>query len=233
MQNLFKKSLLILLLLLPLGLNAVGLGFYVPVSFEEKTSASYSVELAPNYSADTHYKESAGFGFVLDTNVQKDKVFNYRLGIELIDRTLKDVNNTSCENDCSYGTRLNVIHTFGFGIVKSENVRLWIGPRINMAFNTQSGGNYYDRTEFEIGIAPVLGLNVSLAKEVSLSLDVDYRLSNIIGYSNDSGPYSQVSYSGTTEGATARLYIIFKINDGFDTYRREYAPSLSIEDDSL
>ena len=204
-----------LLLFLPLGLNAVGLGFYVPFSFEEESSASYSVELQPNHTLKTNYNESVGFGLVMDTNVQKDQLFNYRLGVEALKRKIKDINQTSCIDGCNYGTRVNSVHTFGFSIIRNEYIRVWTGPRINIALNTEGRDNDYERFELEVGIAPALGINVNLAEKVSLSFDIDYRLSNILGYSDDSGEYSKVSYSGTTQGATARLYIIFKINDGF------------------
>ena len=215
------KKILLTLLSLPLGLSAVGLGVYVPLSFAERSSVSVSSNFSstyePNYTLKTNYKESVGIGLVLDTNVQKDALFNYRLGLEAINREINNGNGSSCLNNCDYGRRYNIVNTFGFALVRNEDVRVWLGPRINIAWNTQSGDKDYFRTEFELGIAPVLGINVDLGKVVSLSFDLDYRISNITGASSNSGSssYSSFTYSGTTQGATARFYIIFKINDGF------------------
>ncbi len=232
-----KKIILTFLVLIPLSLNAGGLGIYVPMSFAENSSANYKSDYStysslyvPDYTSKTDYKESAGIGFVFDTNVQKDKLFNYRLGVEFLNRVVQDVNGTACTDNCDYGLRVNIVNTFGFGIVRNENIRVWVGPRINIAYNSDNGNA--SRTELELGIAPVIGINVNLGKVISLSFDLDYRIAAISGSTYfSSNSYSTGSYSGTTQGATARLYLIFKIGDGFNPAPEQFAPS--IEDDSL
>lgn len=229
------KTLLLALLLIPLALNAIGLGVYTPIGFAEKSSATYSSNYlstyVPDYTLDTNYKESFGVGFVFDTNVQKKRLFNYRLGIEVLERGARDRNDKPCQNGCETGTRVNAVHTFGFGIIRNENLRLWVGPRVNFAFTSNSGNDSYSTYEMEAGIAPAVGFNLVLNRRVSLSFDIDYRFADISGrtYQDESTNEGYLSgeYSGKLEGATARFYLIFKISDGFV----QVAPS--IEDDSL
>lgn len=223
---------ILLMLLLPLSLQAVGFGVYVPFNFEEKSSVNYeSTYYEKGYSQNRSYKPSAGFGLVFDTNIQKDKLFNYRLGLETLNRMVKDINNTSCTNNCNQSTRVNIVNTFGFGIVRSQNIRVWIGPRINVAYHIERGNNEYHRSELEFGVAPAMGINIDLDKTVSLGLDLDYRAAAITGSSGDSNYYSSINYNGSTQGATARFYLIFKLRDGFTPPPKKIAPS--IEDDSL
>ena len=226
-----KKFLL--MLLLPLSLQAVGFGVYVPLSFAEKSSedytSSYSSTYPDDYSTNTTYKESVGVGLVFDTNIHKNRLFNYRLGIELLPREIKDRNGTSCQKGCE-GTKLNFVHTFGFALIKNEKLRLWAGPRINLALTHYNGG-YEGGFNSEFGIAPVIGANYAVNKNISLSFDLDYRITQSSGNSGSYGNEYYDEYSGEREGATARFYLIFKLRDGFTPPPKKIAPS--IEDDSL
>ena len=225
----YLRKILLALLLLPLGLNAIGLGVYVPFSFAESSQTNYSTnyvsEYVPDYSISTNYKESAGIGFVFDTNVQQKRAFSYRLGIEIVDRKISDRNATSCIYGCS-GTKLNALHTFSIGIIKNENLRLWIGARLNIAITKYYGNHTYSSLQLEAGLAPVIGANFSINKSTSLSFDLDYRVAHTSGYWHRSDDiYGE--FGGDMQGATARFYILFKIHDLFNAI----APS--IEDDSL
>ena len=226
------RILLLALLLLPLSLNAVGIGVYIPLSFAEESSVNYtSTYYDKGYSQNRNYKPSTGFGLVFDTNIQKNRLFNYRLGVEALHRTVNDINNTQCTNNCNESTRVNIVNTFGFGIVRNEKIRVWVGPRINVAFHIGSGRNEYYRHELEFGVSPAMGANIDLGKAVSLSFDLDYRMAVITGSYGASNSSSSINYDGTTQGATARLYFIFKLKDGFNPPPKKIAPS--IEDYSL
>ncbi|MCJ7764684.1 MAG: hypothetical protein MUP09_01965 [Thiovulaceae bacterium] len=174
----FKKLLLSLLLAMPMAANAAGMGVYIPISTGDSGSytETYDNKLIPDRDIDIDYKASAGLGIAFDTNIGKDRLFNYRLGLEFMKQEVDKVDGTSCTNDCDFGTRVNIVNTFGFGVLRTQTVRLWVGPRINVAYNWDTGDNGYARVGYEFGVAPAVGINVNLGRVVSLAADLDYRV---------------------------------------------------------
>jgi len=192
------------LLAFPMMAQAAGMGVYIPYAFGDSSSLTTS-DTSEDVTVD--YKASSGFGVVFDSNIGKNSLYNYRLGLESVSMSRKDA-----DFDLS---RYNMIHTFGFGVLRKEMVRLWIGPRINIAYMTGSGDFGYSETAVEFGIAPAIGVNVNLGSVVSLGLDLDYRFSTVGGsFSNDFGVDD--SYAGSTTGMTARFLLMFRFGETFD-----------------
>ena len=225
-MNKMKKLALSLLLVLPMVVSAAGMGVYIPFSIGDSSSVTVSDDnsYSSDFDADIDYKSAAGIGFVFDSNIGKDKLFNYRVGIEY-QKTTRDTygddeGSGSCTQFCDM-TRLNLVQTFGFGVLRTPTVRLWVGPRINIAWNYQSTDydvGYYDNTyteaAFEFGIAPAVGVNVNLGRLVSLAFDVDYRFAAVVG-GYDNGEFDSGTYSGGTRGATARFSVLFRFGETF------------------
>jgi len=215
-MKLYKKIVLTSILLLPIIAQASGVGFYIPMA----ASSSSSMEDADSgYVRDLDYKSSVGLGFVYDSNVGMDEMYAYRLGLEYMKVGIDKVNSHTYTGDMEF-TRLNMVHTFEFGLVTTKNVRFWVGPRINLAYqgaSEQEGTSSYDESNFEFGIAPALGTNINLGSVVSLGFDVDYRFTGIFGtwISEDSSiNYSKDgTNSGTAKGLTARLYVLFRFGE--------------------
>ena len=204
-MNTFKKLAISLLLAMPMVASAAGMGIYVPIGVSNSSSVTGDYY---NNTTDRDYDTTAGFGLAFDSNIGKDKLFNYRLGLEY---TKMPIENSSVEYD-----RYNMVHTFGFGVLRKEMVRLWVGPRINIAMNGYSNGPYTD-VAFEFGIAPAVGVNVNLGPVVSLGFDADYRFAGLAGAWEYNGVYSydDDTYSGTATGLTARFYVLFRFGEKF------------------
>ena len=155
-------------------------------------------------------RDVSNVGFVVDTAVARNKVFNYRFTF------LKEENNAD-------GGRLDMqgyamTHDFGFGVVRTKNVRLWLGPQLK--------GSYYDDITLNsggtttgdvvgFGVGPVIGLNVNLPQVVSFSFTAAY---HIIGfYTGDSYYDSSGNYYDTVDSDSTGLYLtlglIFRINE--------------------
>ena len=213
----FKKLALALLLAMPMVASAAGMGLYIPVGlgYSGSYTRDYDNSLIPNQDIDFDYKASAGFGLAFDTNIGEDSLFNYRLGLEVMNQEIDQVDGASCTGDCDFGTRFNMVHTFGFGVLCTQTVRLWVGPRINVAFESDTGENGYTRAGFEFGIAPAVGVNVNLGRVVSLSADLDYRIATTAGAWDSDFAIDGGSYSGVTTGATARFYVLFRFGEQF------------------
>ncbi len=215
----FRKLALSLLLAIPMAANATGMGVYVPVSLGDSGSytKSYDNELLPDQEIDLDYKASAGLGLAFDTNIGKDKLFNYRFGLEFMKQEIDAENGVACSGDCDFGTRVNLVNTFGFGVLRTQTVRLWVGPRINIAYDWDTGDNGYARVGFEFGVAPAVGVNVNLGRVVSLAADLDYRFAATVGAWDSDFAIDGGSYSGGTQGATARFYVLFRFGEEFQT----------------
>ncbi len=214
-----KKLALALLLAMPMVASASGIGLYVPYS----TGDSMSITVSPedenydDHDVDIDLKSAAGIGFMFDSNLGKDSLFNYRLGLEYTKETVDTDDGHSCSGDCEFGSRYNMVNTFGFGVLRTKMVRLWVGPRLNIAMDAYSDANdnNFKRVGFEIGIAPAVGVNVNFGRYFALSADVDYRFAGTFGAGDDDRDDSEFTYSGGTTGATARFYAIFKFGEEF------------------
>lgn len=106
-----------------------------------------------NFAGTTY---NAGGGLILDTCLAADRVFNYRLkvGAEFLGTP-----------DIPYNwTRVHVVNTFGFGVVRTKNVRFWLGPEI--IFGPFFGPN---RWGVLAGMGLALGVNVNVGKTLTLA----------------------------------------------------------------
>ena len=211
-MNTFKKLALSLLLAMPMVGSAAGMGIYIPVSVGDSMSTTNDWD---GYTRDLGLKPAVGFGLAFDSNIGKDKLFNYRLGLEYMSIGVDTVNGNTYTGDTEF-LRYNMVHTFGFGVLRKKAVRLWVGPRINIAYNQYDNPNtnsFYTESNLEFGIAPALGVNVNLGRVVSLAFDLDYRFAYLqVGWDNT---LFDDTYSGLTTGATARFSVLFRFGEEF------------------
>jgi len=151
-----------------------------------------------------------GFGGIFDTNVGKDSLFNYRFSFEVdkytarIDRNGKDINYKIdvcfLENTLNPGVlefyKYGFDNTFGFGLVRTEKSRFWMGPGIGMKYARINRTRAYlyqniptllapyaciiipnhksfKSIELNMGIA--LGLNINLTENFTLFLQTGAR----------------------------------------------------------
>jgi hypothetical protein len=133
------------------------------------------------YSADTDH---SAFGLIFDTNLSEDSVFNYRLSIgrDTFDSTL---------TDGGWQGKVNlkgivIDNDFGFGVVRTEIVRIWLGPEIRLASYTGSlkGSPGSDIKLKGGGIGAVVGANFNIGSVVTLALKANYLLNSYSGDEN-------------------------------------------------
>jgi hypothetical protein len=122
-----------------------------------------------------------GAGFVLDTAVARDSFFNYQLNLGYDEFTNKFPGSSS---DLKLGG-LMISNSFGFGIVRTEGFRLWMGPEIRLAWpkGSQSGVDY---DFFGGGVGPVLGMNFNLPGTVTFAVKAGYLFMNYEGEAENS-----------------------------------------------
>ncbi len=163
-------------------------------------------------------REISNYGFILDTAVAKDRLFNYRLAFQFEKNQAKD-----------RGLDMKGIattHDFGFGVLRNKAVRMWIGPQLRVAYyrdlspNGPSGVEY-DGSALGVGVGPVIGLNLHFPKVVTLSASASYimlgRYAGDYGIDdvNTGGRVGNNDVDADFNGLFANISIIFRINDHY------------------
>ena len=181
-----KKLIFLTLIIVPFVAShgsafAAGLGFFSTAEIgtgEFEIEDSFGNELYDD-DGDT---ARLGIGFVFDTAVARDKLFNYRLNVSVVrlDIELDDVFNSEAE---LAGVAFD--NTFGFGVLRTEKVRLWVGPRIRLGFYggdaDSFSGNDDDVTAVDFGVGGALGANFHVGPAVSLGFETGVMISGYGG----------------------------------------------------
>jgi hypothetical protein len=193
---------------------AIGLGLY---GSSGSGSAEWEAESSRgdtwDFEKDTEY---SSFGFVLDTAVAKDRLFNHRLslGQEKCNHKLGD-NRDTLELD-----NFVMVNDFGFGIVRqplgqSGSLRVWIGPELKISFGT--GTTDFDRNWdvnlVAVSIGPAVGVNFNFGSVFTLGLTGGYLSGSFIGRGEDARYDYSEDYTGTESHYFLSLAIIFRIHD--------------------
>ena len=140
MRFLFAAVMVLSLNLISTQLMANGIGFYV-------TGTKRNVEwvyLTPETDSDI---SGIGLGIVFDSNVAYDMLFNNRIQAGYSSGIAKYEN--SRYSDIKYSD-FHFYHSFGFGIVREENIRFWIGPLGSVEFGIMPPISTQYRSRFSL-----------------------------------------------------------------------------------
>jgi len=207
--------------------HAVGLGFYLKFSGGR---SDLDVEFDGYFNDGNDLEVDGdvgvtGFGFVLDTAVAKDRIFNYRLNL-----TVEDVEYDGFGgyfNNYSFDfTRLAMDHSFGFAILRKETVRLWIGPQIRFSVMSGDFNNPISYSKIDVddvygfGGGIVLGANIHFGPIVSLCIDTGHRSTLQYGdfdWEFNDGDWDSGDFFGYEGEFFINFSLLFRIQDTFDT----------------
>ncbi|MBP7737692.1 MAG: hypothetical protein KA369_17045 [Spirochaetes bacterium] len=198
---------------LPSGAEGAGIGLY--------GSYDYTVNIFNEQArgGDWGYRERfvakshrADFGLVIDSAVARDSLFNYRLNIGGgfgpvdVKKTGGGTNIFGLPISSRGKWHFNVwdiqmFHSFGFGVVRTETVRLWLGPQLGFGY----AGGGYGQVFFKMG--PVIGLNINAGDVFTFFIDGGYRF-NVSA--------AKVPDLSIGHGAFGEIGMLFRISD---TYR--------------
>lgn len=189
---------------------ALGLGTYYSlgwgdgeIEYDDYYNSNDTIDI------DTDHKNRA-IGFVLDTNVAKDSLFNYRFNVAIDAIEIESERGIDIEAD---GFAMD--HTFGFGVLRTPQVRLWIGPQINLSYYHEEydhDGNYYYDNDFDLfgfGIGPAMGVNFNIGELFTLTATHGYKFTWLFGsdFRDDFYGYEGQYY--------INFGILFRINDAY------------------
>jgi hypothetical protein len=120
-----------------------------------------------------------GFGFTLDTNVAADRLINYRLDVNYERSSFKghfyEGTPPAYLGQATFkGNGGSINNALGFGVLRTRNVRLWLGPTFRI------GGSVFSENGAEFAMADVaggvdLGLNVHTGSLVTIAGTVGYQ----------------------------------------------------------
>jgi hypothetical protein len=217
-----KKIIIILSLLFIFPLwaasaYAIGVGMYIPLGAgvsEHSIDRDDSPDLKFDYDTSYH-----GLGFVLDSNLAGKSTFNYRLNVGFERGEYDPDKNDDGLTDSFDYERFTVDNTFGFAVVQTETIRLWVGPRIRVAYlNSDEYGNNEELKALGFGLGPVVGVNFNIGPTATFCIDSGYRFTKYYGNNNDSNKYNRhdSNYNSDDEELFINFSVIFRINDVYE-----------------
>ena len=161
MKNTLKIVSFMVLSLIYTNANAVGIGLYATLTNSgdadwENTSVNSTV-----INRELDQKE---LGFMLDTAIATNRLFNYRLQVAITDASYDNI-----EMD---GFVLS--NTFGFAIIKNADLRFWVGPQVGFKYLNSNDNTDIELVTFDLGAAT--GLNYHIGSNISLTADAGYKL---------------------------------------------------------
>ena len=190
------------------------------------TAQAYAVGLGFSFGAGTEEweddlehqgdREISNVGFLVDTAVARNKIFNYRFTF------LKEDNKADSGLLKLDMEGYAMTHDFGFGVLRTKHVRLWVGPQLKASFYDDLYSNNLGRKVsgdvFGFGIGPVMGVNVHLPQVVTFSFSAVYYI--ISGYSGDYDQdgdgtvfFDDHSVDAESNGLALTASLIFRINE--------------------
>jgi len=141
MGSVMKKLLFtmsLLFFIFPSSLYAIGLGVYTSGSagsliHKLNNNVQYFVSNPEFYT-----NLSIGGGIIFDSNIsQKYLSYRFKFGVE----KLYELQNSRYKNDYTDLMRLNFLNTITIPLIVNDSFKLWIGPQLNLHFNS---GYYID-----------------------------------------------------------------------------------------
>mgnify|MGYP001435639710 CR=1 FL=1 len=174
MSKLIKPSMiLIFLLLMAAQAHAGGIGLFLSGG---EVDAEWDGDYTNIESEGTH----RDFGFTVDSNLNTEKLFNYRLELGRAEWEPGNFNNRGVEADID-GLVMN--HDFGFGSMIAPSVRLWFGPEIRLTLleGELEGVNARDIDLFGYGFGGAVGVNFSLPGRLTLAAKTGFVMMRYLG----------------------------------------------------
>jgi len=141
---------------------AGGLGLFVSGG---KADAEWDGDYT-SVDADGRHRD---FGFTVDSNLETDRLFNYRLELGRAEWEVDDFANQGVDADLD-GLVMN--HDFGFGGLIAPPVRFWFGPELRFTLldgELDGVPGARDIDLFGYGLGAAVGVNVNLPGRLTLS----------------------------------------------------------------
>jgi hypothetical protein len=173
------SALVLFMTCVPCRLFAFGIGAYGTVS------------------SDLALRLNSGGGVIIDTNCAGKGIFNNRLSIGWSTPVYSRDGQIKRDKGSALTSDISLVNTFGFGLVRREYFRFWLGPGLGMhshyyRYNPKPTENFiYDITAhsweyfpvrsktatslFGVSLGLALGGNINCAHDITLSIEAGAR----------------------------------------------------------
>lgn len=138
------------------------------MSVSKKSSAiGLGVHLSSGATIHRGYKENEALngdkmflaaGFTLDSTVAMNNLFNYRIHIDFTNA----IGNVKYHHEA-----VNIQNSFGFGVVRRQNFRFWLGPHVHLFYDFNRG------VDSNVGL--VFGFNCNMSNKGTFAIDFGVR----------------------------------------------------------
>lgn len=192
--------------------EAAGVGFFY--SQGEKTSDWTSDwSMTTTAARVSSQMEHTNFGLVFDTNVARDRLFNYRLELGKAEADIKPFFDQAPSNMKVEGIVMS--HDFGFGTRLAPFIRLWLGPELRFTWmdGTLASDPLQDLDLFGLGFGGAVGLNFNLPGSVTLGIKGSYVVMNYTGEGQYNDPvfgYTWRDYDVDQDLALVTVMLMFR-----------------------
>lgn len=125
-----------------------------------------------------------GLGLALETAPIGDRLFNYRLAVEVSRLNLRAQEAVTDDYDLD-GFSLNTQHTFGIAAVRTKPLNFFVGPSISAGLGYAENDEVFDPNagrfldlklaKFFVGFGPEVGLDFHVAPTMTLGLAAGYQ----------------------------------------------------------
>jgi hypothetical protein len=203
----------------------IGFGAYSSWDYRLTTIGSFSDYASYTFLGLPDFKrvKNGQYGIIFDTNMARNSIFNYRLNLGLEFSNISFTDPSTSEFVTMEVWKLVFENTFGFGIMRTEMYRLWVGPQVGIGIGFEpsvlNNSGYYssssDFFEMDVHAGFVVGLNVHLGDALSICGDAGVRL-----HSNTMDVRSY-DFSGAILDAFANVGLVLKANDVFEPPKTE------------
>ncbi len=219
-----KYWILLIMFVAAVGLSAVGFSFGPEFGFDFGESQIDAFDSGDDdddgSDSDTFTSTQWRLHLMIDSNVSKYNLVNYRgkIGYGQIDR-----NYDSYNWDYTYDV-ISTEHSVGFGIVRRDNLRMWIGPSIQldfMFFDEEESNDYgtlsTDSFIFGFGIGPTFGINIVPTSRFAIGMEIALKYKFEAGYIGweyneyDSHGYEYESWDDSSDILSDTYMITFKV----------------------
>lgn len=166
---------LLLVLLMTIATSAYAVGFGIFAS---------GGDVKAEWDGDLRSAESDGkhrdLGFTLDTNLETERLFNYRLELGRAWWKIDDFNDQGVAADLD-GLVIN--NDFGFGGLVTPSMRLWFGPeiRITLIDGNLDENQARDVDLFGYGFGIAAGANFNTAGRLTFAAKTGYVMMRYLG----------------------------------------------------
>lgn len=154
-------------------------------------------------------KRMRGIDLTLDTSLTRDRLFSYRVSVEcdnIVNRREGFFGNYSFTVN-----RLIWSNTFGFGLIRTDYMKIWAGPQISLSYEFKNRNNSISDPAVHNKFGSVLGANFNAAKDFVISVEMGFRT----GYSFDLKRNGHPTTNGSRIEPIAGFKLIFRSWDAF------------------